>query len=219
MQEQVLQSLITITSIVWPVALLLVLAFISGTSWFKETAGKVYVYLYAQRKLQQEGYRILKHFELPTENGNIAIDHIIVSSYGVFIVETINLRGWITGVAHHQTWKQEINGQLHKFPNPLMHNDLHIKAMFKMLNLDDHHAHRVIMFTGDTVFKSEMPENVVRNWGYLKYILSKTDQVLAEPQVESIVANLQSGELAEKYQTHWQNVRDVERGNHWSMME
>ena len=34
---------------------------------------------------------------LPTEKGSTQIDHIVVSLYGIFVIETKNYKGWITG--------------------------------------------------------------------------------------------------------------------------
>jgi Nuclease-related domain len=36
----------------------------------------------------------------PARNGTTQIDHVVVSIYGLFVIETKNMDGWIFGSAH-----------------------------------------------------------------------------------------------------------------------
>jgi len=38
----------------------------------------------------------------PVNNEKLQIDHIIVSKYGVFVVETKNMKGWISHIPQAQ---------------------------------------------------------------------------------------------------------------------
>lgn len=40
-----------------------------------------------------DGYYIYNDVVLPTERGTTQIDHVVVSKYGVFVIETKNYRG------------------------------------------------------------------------------------------------------------------------------
>ena len=42
-------------------------------------------------------YIILNDIMLPTQYGTTQIDHIVVSPYGIFVIETKNYKGWIFG--------------------------------------------------------------------------------------------------------------------------
>ncbi len=55
-----------------------------------------------------EEYVILNDVVLPTTNGTTQIDHIVVSRYGVFTIETKNYRGDIYGDDNRQEWTQLI---------------------------------------------------------------------------------------------------------------
>lgn len=55
-----------------------------------------------------EEYITLNDVVLPTANGTTQIDHIIVSKYGVFTIETKNYRGDIYGDDNRQEWTQLI---------------------------------------------------------------------------------------------------------------
>jgi hypothetical protein len=45
--------------------------------------------------LDSEIYHSINNVTIPTANGTTLIDHIIVSKYGIFVVETKNIKGWI----------------------------------------------------------------------------------------------------------------------------
>jgi len=44
--------------------------------------------------LNKDEYKTIKNVTLPAEGGTTQIDHIIVSQYGVFVIETKNMAVW-----------------------------------------------------------------------------------------------------------------------------
>ena len=40
-------------------------------------------------------YHLMNHITLPFKNGTTQIDHILVSRFGVFVIETKDYKGWI----------------------------------------------------------------------------------------------------------------------------
>ena len=168
-----------------PVAILLALI---KTPWFKGVAGELIVNLSAKFMLDKKVYNLIKNVTLPTEDGTTQIDHIIISRYGVFVVETKNMKGWIFGSPHQKTWTQKIYKHSSKFQNSLHQNYKHVKTLQSLLELNPEQIHSVIVFVGDSTFKTQMPENVTYGFGYAKFIKSKTNPVLSEGEVENIVA-------------------------------
>ena len=55
-----------------------------------------------------DDYVILDDVVLPTNKGTTQIDHIVVSKYGVFAIETKNYRGEIYGDDNRKEWTQMI---------------------------------------------------------------------------------------------------------------
>ncbi|UCG04601.1 MAG: NERD domain-containing protein, partial [Candidatus Heimdallarchaeota archaeon] len=47
---------------------------------------------------------------IPSRNGTTQIDHLLVSKYGLFIVETKNRSGWIFGAEDQVKWTQSLIG-------------------------------------------------------------------------------------------------------------
>ncbi|MED4785238.1 nuclease-related domain-containing protein [Brevibacillus choshinensis] len=60
-------------------------------------------------RLEKQKYRVLNDLLIPTATGNTSqIDHVIVSEYGIFVIETKNYKGWIYGDEDSQYWTQVI---------------------------------------------------------------------------------------------------------------
>lgn len=194
----------------WYLIPLLILVSIIKTPWFKGVMGEFVINVFAKWKLDADVYHLIKNVTLPTEDGTTQIDHIIVSVYGVFVVETKNLRGWIFGSANQKSWTQKIYKHTNTFQNPLHQNYKHTKTLQSLLDLEDKQLHSVIVFIGESEFKTDMPDNVTYGMGYIRYIQSKTEQVLSPKQVIEITQAIEDGRLARTFKNHREHARHVQ---------
>lgn len=112
------------------------------------------------------------------------IDHIVVSRYGIFVIETKNYSGWIFGDQKSKQWTQVIYGKKTRFQNPLRQNYKHTKAVESFLGVSSSRVHSVVVFVGDAEFKTPMPPNVMKLSGLIPYMQTITDRVLSENRVE-----------------------------------
>ena len=81
--------------------------------------------------LDPNKYTVLNDLMLPSE-GNTSttqLDHVVVSNFGIFVIETKNFEGWIFGNAYHKQWTQVIYHYKKRFYNPLYQNYAHTKAL------------------------------------------------------------------------------------------
>lgn len=193
----------------WYLIPIVVLVGILKSPWFKGVFGEFLVNVSAKFLLDKEQYHLIKNVTLPTEDGTTQIDHIIVSEFGVFVVETKNMKGWIFGSPNQKTWTQKIYKHSSKFQNPLHQNYKHVKTLESLLGLNEQQVHSVIVFVGDSTFKTEMPENVTHGGGYAKYIKSKTTPVIEKSQVKEIVEKIEQGRLAPSFKTNREHVKHV----------
>ena len=150
---------------------------------------------------------------MPTVDGTTQIDHIFVSRFGIFVVETKNMKGWIFGGEHQAQWTQKIFKKSYKFQNPLRQNYKHVKTLESLLDVSAEAIHSVIVFTGDSTFKTAMPANVRRGAGYIAYIKSFRTPVLSVAEVEQIVVQIQSGRLAQTRATNRRHVEHLQTRN------
>ena len=59
-------------------------------------------------ELDPAHYKVLDNLLLPS-NGNLnatQLDHVVVSNYGIFCIETKSYKGWIFGNANDKYWTQ-----------------------------------------------------------------------------------------------------------------
>ena len=200
-----------IAGTLWYLIPIVILLGVIKSPWFKGFIGESFVNLSAKMLLDNKKYRLIKNVTLPTEDGSTQIDHIIVSEFGVFVVETKNIKGWIFGRLNQKMWTQKIYKHSSKFYNPLHQNYKHVKTLKSLLGLNEHQVHSVIVFVGDSTFKTEMPENVTSGVGYTKYIKSKKLPVLKKSQVTEIVNKIEQRRLAPSIRTSRKHVKHVKQ--------
>lgn len=118
----------------------------------------------------------------PDGQGTTQIDHIVVSPFGIFVIETKNHRGWIFGFEKQAEWTQQIYKHKELFQNPLRQNHLHVRALMGFLDLPESAFHSVVFFIGDCQLKTPMPPNVI-NSELRRWIENHRDVVLGPEQV------------------------------------
>jgi restriction system protein len=182
----------------WPgfaaLLLLLVLVCILASARVKGWLGERAVSKSLAR-LDPAHYRTFHDLYLPRPDGkgSTQLDHVVVSSFGIFVIETKNYRGWIFGSEKQRQWTQQIYKRKERFQNPLHQNHLHIRALMQLLGLPESAFHSVIFFIGDSTFKTPMPPNVL-NKGLRPWIEIRRDPILSLVQVTRIRETLANHE-------------------------
>ncbi len=127
---------------------------------------------------------------IPINNGTTQIDHILLSRFGIFVIETKNYNGWIFGNEKSKYWTQLLYGKKFKFQNPLHQNFCHTKTLAKHLNVDHYNVHSIIFFIGNTTeLKTKLPDNVMTSGlsAYIKrfksIVFSKSDLNLFQRKI------------------------------------
>ena len=196
-------------SMLWYLIPLVIVATIFKSSWFKGALGEALVNILLTRQLDKRVYHLIKNVTLPTEDGTTQIDHILVSKYGVFVIETKNMKGWIFGSANQKRWTQRIYKHSSKFQNPIHQNYKHLKTLEAGLEISGDSIFSVIVFIGDCTFKTEMPRNVTVARGCIDFIKSKTEEILTQQQVKQAISKIESGRLQPSLKTNREHVRHV----------
>ncbi|MDX8130379.1 NERD domain-containing protein [Methylomonas sp. OY6] len=197
-----------IASYGWLFVLLIVIGFLK-TPFMKGVIGEALVNLAAAFFLDKNIYRLFKNVTLPTEDGTTQVDHVIVSPYGIFVIETKNLKGWIFGNAQQKMWTQQIYKHKNQFQNPLHQNYKHTQTLQSALEIEPSKLFSLVVFVGDSEFKTPMPENVVYAGGYIRFIKSKQQRLLTENEVTEVCRKIQAGRLKPSIKTHIEHVRHV----------
>jgi hypothetical protein len=175
----------------------------------KGHAGEWLVRKYLEDGLPAENYRCLHDVMLPGPTGSTQIDHVVISRYGIFVIETKHMSGWIFGSARDAQWTQTFPGRKHRFQNPLRQNFAHVKALAALLGLDDAHFHSVVVFTGTAEFKTPMPPEVTGLSGLAPYIRSQRTPVFDDARLSGLVAAIESARLAPGRETRAAHVASL----------
>ncbi|MCM2329959.1 MAG: NERD domain-containing protein [Pseudomonas sagittaria] len=188
--------------------LLSVIAALLRTPLVKGWFGEAQSALAQELLLDKAIYTAINDITLPTANGTTQIDHVVVSRYGIFVIETKNMKGWIYGSEKGATWTQNLYGRKYRFQNPLHQNYRHLRALAEFLKLDDSHFHSVVMFWGDVTLKNPLPPNVLTH-GYASYIKSKQRVVFTDEEVTTIISAIQTGRLPRTWATRTAHVESL----------
>ncbi|UXY53571.1 NERD domain-containing protein [Pseudomonas tohonis] len=175
--------------------------------------GERLVRLFAHWQLDRQTYQRLHNVTLATPDGTTQIDHIFLSRYGIFVLETKNMSGWIFGSEQQAQWTQKFPKNSYKFQNPLRQNYKHLKALEATLGIAPEHLHSVITFVGGSTFKTVMPANVTQGIGFIRYIKSYQQPVFSDAQVATLLRALQTGRRAPTLATHREHVQNLQRRN------
>lgn len=163
-------------------------------------------------KLDPRTYTVFHDLYLPRPDGQgtTQLDHVVVSPFGIFVIETKNYRGWIFGSEKQREWTQQIYKRKERFQNPLHQNHLHIRALMDFLDLTESSFHSVVFFIGDSQFKTPMPPNVL-NRGLRTWIEEHRDPILEHDQVtrirETLAKHEQSTDRKTAARQHLKDMR------------
>lgn len=177
-------------------------------SLFKGFLGEAIGSIAHKIMLDKNIYKELNNVTIPTPNGTAQIDHVIVSKYGIFVIEAKNMSGWIFGSEKSAEWTQSFPGEKFRFQNPLRQNYRHTKCLSDFLGIEHSKFHSVVMFWGESKFKTPMPGNVLDR-GYTAYIMSKSEVLFSDQEVDEIVEATQTGRLPRTWATRKQHIASL----------
>lgn len=121
-----------------------------------------------------EGYNYVVRNIMLNDNGKSRqIDHIFVSEYGVFVIETKNYGGIIYGREKSTEWKQYLNQKCFNFKNPIHQNYGHKEIVRKTLEDVTDKIYPLVVFTRRCELKVEVTSPVIYDNQLKNYIRNK----------------------------------------------
>ena len=155
--------------------------------WLGEKKTAFHLWLSLTRKTYPRFHNII----IPSKNGTTQIDHLIISVYGIFIVETKNKKGWIFGAEKQPKWTQTLYRKKYTFPNPLRQVYRQKKVLTEFLSLDESCIKTLIYFVGDSEFRTQLPENVIDS-GLGHFIKKFRTELLSKGEVQRLTIKLKN---------------------------
>ena len=209
MTSTVLAIAIQIPWPIYPLVVVAVLIALANTPAFKGMLGEFLVNLTMKLLLDKQKYHLVKNVTLPTEDGTTQIDHVVVSRYGIFVIETKNRSGFISGGEHQPEWTQSYGKQKKfTFQNPLRQNYKHTRTLADLLGVSHEVMKPIVAFVGSAKLRAGMPENVMVG-GVVGYIKGFKEDLFSEEEVDDILRTVEDERLSPGFKTHRDHVRHV----------
>ncbi len=175
-------------------------------------------------------YLLINDVVLKTSNGTTQIDHVVVSKYGVFAIETKNYRGEIYGDDKRQEWTQIIATDVHYlkkwyktytyitknyFYNPVWQAKGHARELQKLLTSWPHlKVIPIVIFVGKVnINKVYSSTHVVYDDEIVRTILSYQTAFLSDAEVQQIlgVINQSNVRALVSNSAHVKNVKAAQQ--------
>lgn len=119
--------------------------------------------------LDRDKYHVINNVVLQSGNYTSQIDHVVVSDYGIFVIETKNYKGWIVGNENDEYWTQVIYQRKERLYNPLRQNAGHIRALESCLAEYPYLSyHSIVVFNS----RAELKVNTHKNVIYTRHLVS-----------------------------------------------
>jgi hypothetical protein len=175
-------------------------------------------------------YTVLNDLIYRTDKGTTQIDHLVVSKYGIFTIETKNYRGEIYGDDNRKEWTQLIVTEVtyakkwwktytyvtkNHFYNPVKQSVGHAFRIKELLSAFPHvKIVPIVVFTGDAILSNvESKHHVVYEDNLLDVICEYRTIYLADDDVQSVVSILEGNNVREivNDRQHVKNLRTAAR--------
>lgn len=160
-----------------------------GLSW-----GEQWVANILAEGLSYKDYYILNNLTIPsTNNGSSQIDHLVISKFGIFVIENKDYKGWIFGNKDQENWTQSLPGGENKFQfqNPIRQNWSHIMALKELFpSIPENNFESIVVFTNTCEIKTSPIEGVLQIDGLIQCIMKFSAERLSEENIQLIIGKL-----------------------------
>lgn len=165
------------------------------------------------KKFPVDRYKLINALLLTSNGYSTQIDHIVISIYGVFVIETKFYQGWIYGGENNEYWTQNIYGNKYQLRNPIHQNQGHIRALkFLLKDYGNIPFISIVSFSRQGSHGIDAHSPVIY-WVQIPRIINLFEtRVLSESQIQSIYNPLLANNVEDKTakKQHISNVRHNE---------
>lgn len=105
-------------------------------------------------RLRPEKFKVLNDILIINKYRSSQIDHVVVSNYGIFVIETKNYKGWIFGHENSGYWTQTFYKKKYRFRNPIIQSWGHIRTLKDALSEFGYIPYfPIVVFSGKATLK------------------------------------------------------------------
>ena len=158
-------------------------------------------------KLPKDKYIVLNNIMIRSSKGTHQIDHIVVSKYGIFVIEMKNYYGLITGDEYKDKWTQHLGKNKYYFNNPIHQNYGHIKALEELLQMDNDKFISIICISNQANVK--VTAKNVTQLDFLNGLIKSYNTEIIDENLVEIKNKIESGNISDKgaRKEHIRNIK------------
>lgn len=158
-------------------------------------------------KLPKDKYIVLNNIMIRSSKGTHQIDHIVVSKYGIFVIEMKNYYGLITGDEYKDKWTQYLGKNKYYFNNPIHQNYGHIKALEELLQMDNDKFISIICISNQANVK--VTAKNVTQLDFLNGLIKSYNTEIIDENLVEIKNKIEFGNISDKgaRKEHVRNIK------------
>ncbi|MDY0987174.1 NERD domain-containing protein [Flavobacterium sp. CFBP9031] len=150
--------------------------------------------------LNKSDYKVINNIVLKRGEVTAQIDHVVISSFGIFVIETKNYKGWIVGHENSEYWTQVLYKYKTKFYNPIFQNAGHIRALKSCLNEYSGLEYvSVIVFSTKAEIKIDTSVDVINVYRLIRTIKKYSTINLSKDEKNSIFERINASNIIDSF--------------------
>lgn len=153
-------------------------------------------------RLPKYEYYVINNLLLNLNGKTHQIDHVVISKYGIFVIETKQYHGFITGKKYDKYWIRHTKYNKYYYLNPIRQNYGHVKTIIDLIDLpeiNEHVVHNIVCFSGSVNLMVEHNGEIVSCDNLPRKIMSYIDSVVYNPDmIMDILSYNNSGKIKDK---------------------
>lgn len=159
--------------------------------------------------LPKDEYQVINDIIIPSKYGTTQIDHVVVSIYGIFVIETKNYKGLIYGGEDAETWTKNMWGNKYSLRNPLKQNYGHVKSLQAILNVPKEMFIPIVVFSNRAKLRVQTHETVINLWRLRCEIKNHKTPIIPSEQLIDYRSSIELAAIDDKdiAKSHKANVR------------
>ena len=159
--------------------------------------------------LPKDEYQVINDIIIPSKYGTTQIDHVVVSVYGIFVIETKNYKGLIYGGEDAETWTKNMWGNKYSLRNPLKQNYGHVKSLQAILNIPKEMFIPIVVFSNRAKLRVQTQETVINLWRLRSEIKKHKIPIIPSEQLIDYRSSIELAAIDDKdiAKSHKANVR------------
>ena len=149
--------------------------------------------------LPKKSYKVINDLLIQSGGHSTQMDHVVVSVYGIFVIETKYYQGWVYGGENSEFWAQNIYGNKYQLRNPLWQNQGHVETIARLIGDSGNvPIYNIVAFSRQATIKVDRSLPVMYWWNVVPYIKRHKEAHLSEAQADEIYNMLLSANVTDK---------------------